>query len=212
MKISITVMAHPKRKDQAQALLKTLKTYPFVKPTITWDQKNEEWDTGARSLRAGVKTGSEWHVVIQDDAILPPNFYTHIENALSVAPQRSLISLYTGKARPMPDRIENAVKRAKGCSWLKSNLLYWGVGIMLPTSQIEGLLEFVKDRKEPYDFRIGWAYMRQAVPVYYTVPSLVDHDDDLGSLLDHGNGPDRRVAHNFVGDNMPRWNNRALEI
>lgn len=212
MKISVTVMAHPKRKQQAQALLDQLKTYPFVKATITWDQINEEWHTGARSLRAGVKTGSDYHVVIQDDAILAPNFYTHLENAISVVPQRSLISLYTGTARPMPDRVASAVARAKGCSWLKSNLLYWGVGIAIPTNHIAELLDFVADRTEPYDFRIGWAYMRQAIPVYYTNPSLVDHDDGLGSLLDHGNGPDARVAHNFVGDNMPHWNNRTLEI
>jgi hypothetical protein len=108
--------------------------------------------------------------------------------------------------------VAKAVAKAKNVSWLRSNLLYWGVCIVIPTNHIADMLDFVSDRKELYDFRIGWAYMRQRLPVFYTNPSLVDHDDDLGSILGHGEAPGRRIAHNFIGDKKPIWNNRVLDI
>lgn len=219
MKISVSIMAHPKRRQEAVILLEKLKKYPFVKSSITWDQKNGEWDTGKRALEVGINAGGDYHVVLQDDAILPPDFYNHLENALKTVPLKSLISLYTGTGRPLGQRVTAAVAKAKNVSWLRSDLLYWGVGIAMPTSHIVEVLDFVADRTEVYDFRIGWAYMRNRLPVFYTNPSLVDHDDAMGSLLkqsalvsraDYEKVP--RVAHNFIGDRTVNWNNAVLDI
>lgn len=221
MKISITIMAHPKRRKQAEKLLVQLAGQPFIHRYITWDQANNEWDTGSRALMAGIGTGADYHIVLQDDAILPPNFYDHVHEALSNVPLRSLVSLYTGTVRPIQSRIVPAVEKARKskASWLKSDLLYWGVGIAMPVSHIEHVLEFVADRTEVYDFRIGWAYMRQRIPVFYTNPSLVDHDNDLGSILkqsalvpvsEYEKLP--RRAHNFVGNEKPAWNSRVIDI
>lgn len=219
MNISITVMAHPKRRKQAEMLLVKLAGQGFVFCGITWDQINSEWDTGKRALLAGVPAKADWHVVLQDDAILPPNFYEHVANALTVIPQKSLVSLYTGTGRPLPDRIITAIERAGDCSWLKFSTLLWGVAVALPTAHITEMLDFVADRTEVYDSRIGWAYMRQALPVYYTNPSLVDHDDAIGSLLKQSalvSAADyeavQRHAHNFIGDKSASWNGRAIDI
>lgn len=219
MKISITIMAHPKRRKQANALLVKLSQYPFIQCYITWDRKNSEWDTGERALRTGIKAGADWHVVLQDDAVLCDNFYDNLVGALNTVPLKSLISLYTGTARPMPDRVTNAVKRAGNCSWLVFNTLLWGVGIVIPTQHLADLLESIADRQEVYDTRIGVGYQQQRLPVYYTNPSLVDHDNDLGSLLkqsaavsaeDYEKTP--RVAHNFAGSRPVKWNNGVVDI
>lgn len=211
MQISVTVMAHPRRKAQAEALHKQLAQYPFIDCGITWDQKNIEWHTGERALRAGITAGAEWHLVIQDDAILPADFYLHVKNACAYVPMRTLISLYTGTTRPLPTRVTAAVKKAKYCSWLRAYMLYWGVAIVIPTKHIEPMLEYAETRKEQYDTRIGIFYQRNILPVFYTNPSLVDHDDDIGSLLNHGNGDGRRVAHRFV-DGPVRWNKQFVDI
>jgi hypothetical protein len=75
-------MAHPKRKAEAEALAVELKKYPFMDVTISYDgvdagTEQEEWDNGKRAMLAGVDRG-DWHCVIQDDAILTPNFYENI--------------------------------------------------------------------------------------------------------------------------------------
>lgn len=213
--ISVCIMAHPKRKLQAEYLQAILKYYPFTEVTIAYDSENagshnEEWDNGTRALKAGLGKG-DWHVVIQDDAILTPNFYENIEGAVSTVPTKSVISLYTGKARPLPVRVSKAVERCKNETWLTYWLLLWGVGIVIPTSHIEPLLEFVADRDEPYDTRIGIFYQRNRIPVYYTMPSLVDHDDDLPSLLMHGQAPEPRVAHKLATGPV-KWNNKVINI
>lgn len=219
MNISITIMAHPKRKDYARALLKQLRQYPFTEASIVWDQQDDEWHTGERALRAGITGGGQYHIVLQDDAIIPINFYGHVSNALKAVPVQSLVSFYTGTARPYGKRVAAAVAKAKHCSWLRADLLYWGVGIAIPTHHIADMLDMVAERQEVYDFRIGWAYQRQRLPVFYTNPSLVDHNDAIGSLLkqsdlipasEYEKAP--RKAHIFVGDRHVTWNNQVVDI
>lgn len=217
MQISITVMAVPSRKLQAEYLAAILRYYPFCDVSITYDQvaagtHESEWNNGKASLRAGLGKG-DYHVVIQDDAILTPNFYENIEGAIKNCPGgKALISLYTGKARPFPKRITEAVKKAYHATWLRHYLLIWGVGIIIPTNHIEPLIDFVDDRTEPYDTRIGIFYQRNRLPVYYTMPCLVDHDDDLGTAIPgHGTKPGARVAHRLA-TGLIEWNNQVIDI
>ncbi len=216
MTISAAVMAHPKRKKQAEALAKELRSYPFVSVNVIYDTPDagsheQEWDNGTRSLLDGVGK-ADWHVVVQDDAILSPCFYDNLQGAIANVPSKSLISLYTGTARPMGKRVKTAVDKVVDETWLSYWLLMWGVGILIPSSHIEPMIEFVADRTEPYDTRIGIFYQRNRLPVYYTMPSLVDHDDDLGTLLPgHGTEPGARVAHKFATGPVI-WTSKVITI
>lgn len=210
MNISVTVMAHPSRKARAEALFAELSQYSFCDISITWDELNIEWDTGERALRYGIGKG-DWHIVVQDDAILSPDFYNNVVGAIKAVPMKTLISLYTGTARPFGARVKAAVDKAYYATWLRHYMLFWGVGILIPSDHIEPMLEFVSDRQELYDTRIGLFYQRNMLPIYYTMPSLVDHDDDLGSLLDHGNAPEPRVAHRLATGPVS-WNRDVIDI
>lgn len=213
MKISLAIMAHPARRQQAELLFAQVRRYPFAGAQIVYDEKREEWDTGKRALQAGLGHG-DWHVVIQDDAILTPDFYENLENAIKALKQKTLISLYTGTARPMGRRVKEAMGKAKDGEWLRLNQLLWGVGIVLPTSQIEPMLEFVEDIELQYDNKIGEFYNLNNLPVYYTVPSLVDHNDNMGSLLDgHGKAvnDDPRIAHRLAAG-LVTWTNKERFI
>jgi hypothetical protein len=216
MKITATVMAHPKRKLQAEQLFYTLKNYPFVNVSITYDEINEEWHTGKRALLDGIGS-ADWHVVIQDDAILCPMFYINLENAISALSEKTLISLYTGTARPLggkDGRVTVAVANCPDGGWLRHHQLFWGVGIAIPTDHIQPMLEFVENIELPYDNKIGEFYCQNGLPVYYCIPSLVDHDDDLGTLIPgHGKDIDiePRKAHKLAAD-LVNWGNMKVYI
>lgn len=213
MKISLAIMAHPSRWKQAHKLIIEVSQYPFAAPQIIYDEINEEWHTGKRALEYGIGK-AEWHVVIQDDAILTPNFYENIEAAITALDQKTLISLYTGTARPIPGRVKAAVDAAPDGSFLRFQQLMWGVGIVLPTSHIQPMLEFVEDIELQYDNKIGEFYCRQGLPVYYTVPSLVDHDDDIDTLLPgHGRhiNEEQRKAHRLAGG-LIDWTDKSRFI
>lgn len=214
MNISVAVMAHPKRKPDATALYDQLRLYPFVDVDIVWDQINDEWHTGKRALANGLVIGSDWHVVVQDDAILTPHFYENLVGAIIALPKKTLLSLYTGTARPLPERVKSAVERAPLGSFLEFRQLLWGVGIAIPTSHILPMLEFVEDINLQYDNKIGEFYCRQGMPVYYTVPSLVDHNDDLDTLIKgHGRyvNQDRRKAV-FLATEVLNWSSNKTYI
>lgn len=210
MNITAAVMAHPKRKARAEALATELKSYSFMDVAVVYDEINDEWHTGKRALQRGVNKG-EWHTVIQDDAILTPNFYENIEGAVKALKEKSLISLYTGTSRPLGNRVKAAVDKSKDGDWLRHHQLFWGVGIVIPSSHIEPMLEFVEDIELQYDNKIGEFYCRNGLPVYYCIPSLVDHDDDLKSLLGHGQSPDPRVAHRLA-TGLVGWNKQVRYI
>lgn len=212
MKISIAIMAHPDRTVQAVALYNKIVQFPFVEPHIIWDQQNSEWHTGRRALAYGIGK-ADVHVVLQDDAIINEYFFTNLEKALKAAPLRTCVSLYTGTVRPFNDRVTKAVEKAKNASWLQGYLLFWGVGIVIPSEHLEPLLEFCDSETDPYDTRIGLFYFRNTIPVLYTNPSLVDHDDDIGTLIE---GRDdlpqgKRVARNMIDRDID-WNSEIVVI
>lgn len=212
MNISIAIMGHPKRDEQIQQLLIAIvNMQQFCDVSVALDSENSEWATGKKALRSGK---GDWHVVIQDDAILTPYFYENIENAIKALNQKTLISLYTGTARPIPGRVKKAVDNMPDGSFLRFQQLMWGVGLVIPTSHIEPMLEFVENIDLQYDNKIGEFYCRQGLPVYYTVPSLVDHNDDLDSLLPgHGRAIDHepRKAHR-VADGLIEWTDNSRFI
>lgn len=221
MNITACVMAHPKRAEAAEALALQLKNYPFMDVSISFDgaeasSHQEEWDNGKRALLKGANRG-DWHIVVQDDAILCPDFYNNLVGAINAVPSKSIISLYTGTARPLGKRVKTAVDKAEHCSWLQFWMLLWGVGIAIPSDHIEPMVEFVSAPpydSAQYDNRIGYFYNRNRLPVWYTMPSLVDHDDEVPSLLG-GHGKDingeRRVAHRLATGPV-NWNNKVIDI
>jgi hypothetical protein len=209
MRITCAIMAHPSRHESAQALYNQLHDMPFMTVSIVYDKINDEWDTGKRSLQAGAGWG-DWHLVLQDDAILTPDFYENICNAIRLVPEKVAISLYTGTVKPMPDRIQAAVDKAYFATWLRGYMLFWGVGVLLPSDQIKPLLEYAEGREELYDTRIGYFYYQNKLPIYYTMPSLVDHDDDIASIVGTDAEAPRR-AHRLAEGRIT-FNDQVIDI
>jgi len=219
-------MAHPRRRDMALALVDELTDVEsHSSPLVVFDDGwNGEIATGlqAWSLAEWVAAdiGAEWCVVLQDDAVPIQDFPQHAAAALAHAPQTA-VSFYVGAGRPRQKLVREAIDLAsmRRAAWLEHRDLLWGVAVAMPTADVSGLLAWAKGvggggtpRPRSYDLLIG-AYWRQlGVPVRYTWPSLVDHDDRTPSLLLHDRTPSSgpRVAH-YVG--VPeRWDTPAVTI
>jgi hypothetical protein len=54
-------------------------------------------------------------------------------------------------------------------------------------------------------------YHRNRLPIYYAIPSLVDHNDDLGSLIGNDYATDRRVAHRLASG-VVRWTDTVIDL
>lgn len=163
-----------------------------------------------QAWRLGSTLGGDWVCVLEDDAILCPWFQSQVQQAIEHRPfGDAAISLYTGTAKPKQNETMNALKRAatNDSAWLAADSAYWGVGLLLPARFVTPMLDYVRERVEPYDERISYFLRDQRLPCLYTNPSLVDHRDSP-SLIKQAIIP--RHAHRF-GDRSA-WNDRYVCI
>lgn len=193
--ISVAVMAHPKRERFVPPLVSRLDR----EPTVVWDEKDSRWDTGRRALLT-YSPDATHHLVVQDDALVPRDLVAGVVEALEYVPDDSPLSLYVGRVKPHAQRIQPVIQKTKRMSWLVMNKLLWGVGIVLPTGQIDSVVKWCDKGVLPnYDKRISLWYEREGLDVWYSWPSLVDHRPvrENPSLVE-GRTSDRR-AYRFIG-------------
>src|SRR5690554_7753472 len=101
MKISISIMAHPDRAYLIDSLYKKLLP---IESKVVWDEKNNIWDTCRRAWLTH-DAQSDYHLVIQDDALIGKLFHFRLMKLLE--PGLDVIySLYLGNRK----RFHEAVK------------------------------------------------------------------------------------------------------
>lgn len=212
VKLSIAIMAvpwKPERKAHAEALAAELDA------EIVWDRKHNEWDTGNRALAAFDRSATH-HIVIQDDAIVVPNFRRHATAALEALPHsdKALVSFYLGTG--VPTKAQPSILAA--IQLLEEHKLSWvggaptaGVALALPTEDIPRLRRFANSPNvtNPYDERIWRWYSIRQRPVMATWPSLVDHADGETVAHDVQQLQGARRAHRFGEPDRP-WSAKAV--
>ncbi len=202
MKISAAIMAHPARGD-AVAELSAILDAPII-----WDDEgppsgsgDRVWRTARRVWQAGIEGGADYHVLIQDDAIPCDDFLPALATALDHVSHLALVSPYLGRGSRIPLRWGQMARRADdiGASWVRSLKLMWGVCLAAPVSVLPEMIEWC-DRKAgmPDDMRVGRWFERAGLEVWYTWPSLVDHDSGTPSLTKH-RAADRVAARHHQG-------------
>lgn len=209
--LSIAVMAHPKRKSY----IPTLRAKIGRPAQVVWDQINDRWDTGRRSLLA-YDSAKSHHMVIQDDAVTCRNLPAGVEKALRYLPQDALMGLYLGHTRSWRPVWKRAQAQHPDMRWVVMEELMWGVGVVVPTHLIDEIVE-IGDRFPEianYDSRISAACMILGIPVWYPWPSLVSHR--LGPSLVEGRGGRGRTAYRFIGEGASapqmNWEGTAVRI
>lgn len=196
--LSATIMAHPARQRFVGELIGALDG----PASITWDRQNDRWETGRRSLLA-VDPDATHHLVIQDDSVICRDLLAGAARAASEHPD-TLISLYLGRQRPHAAKFVKIVAEAKahGQRWVVFPELCWGVAIIVPRDLIEPIVAYgdTCPQVANYDKRISKYLEKEHIPVWYTLPSLVDHraGAENPSLIPGRTGMNR-VAHWFIG-------------
>lgn len=214
MRLSCAVRAHPHRRDLVDALLQRL---DLSDEHVVWDEKNDSWNTGARAWQAH-DPDADWHLVIEDDAVVCRDLLAGVTIALERLPLNSVASLYLGNRTSSREigRAADWADREKA-PWVQARTLVWGVAIAAPVASIPGMLTWcnglTRYDSRVYDTRIARYYAEILQwPAYYTWPSLVDHRQ-VPSLL-RGGGEGRR-AIGFIGEDASAlevdWSGEAID-
>ena len=207
--LSVAVMAHPKREAMVADLVDRLD-----RPTVVaWDRCGDRYDTGGRALDAADRSCTH-HLVVQDDVVPCRDLVAGAERALRWTPQDVPVSLYVGRVRPFRQRVERAVARADGASWITMAGIYWGPAVIVPTAVIDDVLEWWPTAEVAnYDRRLSRWFEERRLACWYTWPSLVEHRGDESLVTGHTAG---RRAHRFAGDGVSAleldWSGRVVDV
>lgn len=199
VRVSVAVMAHPDRAAHVAGLLNRLDRAA----SVAWDtdgpatsNPQRRWSNGMRAWDLHDRR-ADWHLVIQDDAVVADHMVAGVERALTYVPDRSVVSLYLGGGMLRAELVDQAVEAADraGAAWVSLAKLLWGVAVAVPVDLIDGMLDWC-DRQymRRYDARVGRYFQLMGFRAAHTWPSLVDHRDDQ-SLCGHDVAP--RKARRF---------------
>lgn len=187
-------MMHPSRTQYRDYLLDKLVDFGKVK--ISMDRGLGILDTSRRAWEMFDKD-SDYHLVIQDDAVIGKNFRENVLKQIEKKPTHAF-SFYFGNRK----RFYRTARLAAAQGGVEMNWLSWGVAICLPTMIIPEMLEFLGEitgKLENHDDTAIAHYLKKIeLPVWYPMPSLVDHRDEK-SLVESDPGGGRR-AYKFIGE------------
>lgn len=170
IKISFSIMAHPSRKDWAEALANKIGC------PIYYDTDNTIWNTckGAWLLH---EKHADYHFVIQDDAILCENFLNRFEKIFNKSIEsngETAFQLYYGRDRIIKNK--ESMKKAIEDGYFVNDKCAWGVAIGIPVKYIEEMIQFGDSypAKED-DTKIKYFLLSKGIKTVFTIPCLVDH-------------------------------------
>lgn len=194
IKVSASIMMHPSRTQYRDYLLDKLVDFGKVK--ISMDRGLGILDTSRRAWEMFDKD-SDYHLVIQDDAVIGKNFKENVLKQIEKKPTHAF-SFYFGNRK----RFYRTARLAAAQGGVEMNWLSWGVAICLPTMIIPEMLEFLGEitgKLENHDDTAIAHYLKKIeLPVWYPMPSLVDHRNEK-SLVESDPGGGRR-AYKFIGE------------
>jgi hypothetical protein len=165
MKLSIAIMAHPKRAEYIPYLKSKLGDVPV--------SMDDGWGLIENCRRAWLlhDPTADYHVVIQDDCIVCDDFYARAVSYLEKANGLPVSFFYSQSKffnKFKKERVETGaiIKKA----------IYGGLAICLPVKLIKPMLEFYDKQKIPFDdHRIGLFCMANKLNIYNPFPCLIDH-------------------------------------
>jgi hypothetical protein len=207
VKLSASIMGHP---DRGREIANLLVSLGALETPISLDQEGPpsgDHDRVWRNARAAWlmhDPAADWHVLIQDDAVVCRDFLAGLERALEHVPQTSaIVSGYLGRGRHVPQKWARLAERADqaGACWVVAQKLMWGVCIAIPTRYIGEMISFADRRPGiPDDMRVAGWVTKTFRECWYPWPSLVDHRE-VPSLTKH-NARERRAMRHHAGSAM----------
>jgi len=193
MKLSISIMMHPSREEFKDYLKSKLGDVP-----LSMDNGIGIWANCKQAWRLH-NPEAEWHVVIQDDAIVCDDFLRKAENEIMKAEELGCdyANFFFGKRKLMDVHQKFGMQHGY---WM-SGWLHWGIAICAKVKHIEPMLKFGDTMNIPQDdTRLANYVKSQRLKVYYPIPSLIEHR--IGKSLVGDRGVER-TAFLFI-DNIKK--------
>lgn len=182
-------MAHPSRKKFFPYLFEKLGNWP-----LAIDEGWGLWENAKRAWRL-YDPKADYHLVIQDDALVCRNFgkralevLNHSEKVFRGQPH--LCNFYYDQMLAANSTNQDA----DGTEYIIRSRVHWAVAICSPVNQIEKMIQFCDQLEMKEDDEKITQFLKSAgLKVYFPIPSLIDHRTDIPSLVEINNGVERKA-------------------
>lgn len=183
VRLTGAVMTHPRRPEPGRALLRSA---PPGRLELVLDPHPDGPPTGLRTAMlawSSIPAGSTHHLVLEDDALLVPDFFAHAERAAAAEPEAAVVFHANWCSRSGAAVRLGALA---GARFVRAAQEYTPtVALLLPAAVGAGFAEFARayagDRggpgSWPGDVIMARYLAARGVRTYVTVPNLVEHGD-----------------------------------
>ena len=198
MRLSISIQAHESRAEYFPHLRERLGDVAFF-VDVDGEKNLGCWLNNRRAWLA-YNPKADFHVVIQDDAIVCQDFQKKAQDFIkghSDHREKIAFNFFLGYSKKGTDINDATYKTAIEDGFLIRRRNAWGVAICMPTHIIPQVIELCDkyDQIPQDDVRLGKALFALGYKVCYPVPSLIEHRKGK-SLV--GNDNEGRHAYQFI--------------
>ena len=161
-------MMHPKRIGNLEYLKERLGDVP-----VSMDTDENIWHT-CRAAWEMHDPNAEFHLVVQDDAIICDDFLNRAESVLTEGAH----SFYFGYRKNYVEQVAAALPTGE----IVLPYLHWGLAVCLPTAHIRPIIRWGNGCDLPPhhdDTRIKTYLRSRGMTIRYPLPSLIDHKADV---------------------------------
>lgn len=180
-------MAHPSRAAAAQ---RTLEQLQGLDAAIAYDPDPagapSAWRTFQRIVAVAPRDGHL--LVVQEDVVVGRGFARAVGKVAAAAPG-AIVALYAGKLLRAVPHLRAAAARCQTMAPLGYNEYIPCVSVLIPGGLLDDLDGWGR-RNIPAGYRhddeaLGGFARGRGLPVFTTIPSLVDHDNSVDSIAGH---------------------------
>jgi hypothetical protein len=168
---SVSLMACKEREDRIPYLKMMLGNVPV---SMDEGQYKNLWEN-CRNAWSMHNKDAKWHLVLQDDSIIPLDFIERLEAILTeINDDDYTLALYAG------GNLEKEIIEAKSKG--ENKLVYQKIknenALVMKTKYIDHMIGFCDRRNAINDRLIDQFCLYKSLQIYYPLPSIVQHSDD----------------------------------
>ncbi|MFM4719740.1 stealth conserved region 3 domain-containing protein [Aeromonas bivalvium] len=205
IKISKTIMAYYKREHRIPEIRKMIGDANVSLDDGSWGL----WENAKRSWMS-FDAKCDYHLVIQDDAVVCRSFYNVLASHINIEPNRFMCLYFRYKSHKTHSELNFAGENGVSKNGFLFPRLQWGLALLCPANIVKDMVSFADEisdvkMKNKDDLRFSQYLSSINHSVYYPLPSLVDQSADCTSLIGHGDNIGRQATYFIDGEN--RFNN-----
>ena len=205
IRISKTIMAYKNRAHRIPYLRKMLGNV-----SVSLDDGSLGIYKNSRQSWLSSEKNSDFHLVIQDDALVCENFYKRVHEVLDKAGEDRFKYAYCFYFRlknpKKPVFMDFNKKAVEGLSrgLFFDKYLRYGIALMIPSSKVLEMIEHsdsLDDLGKHDDSRYSNFLSKNNIPIVYTLPSLIDQAPELDSTHSSRSNEGLRATWYVDGEN-----------